>query len=296
LAILQTVAYADVFDYPLTIREVHRYLVRIPTSPLQVEKALLDGQLAGRLSFDHKYVTLPGRESLIKTRLRREKASAQLWRKGRRYGLAISSLPFVRLVAITGTLAVNNAEGDADIDYLIVTAPRRVWLTRFFVLALVYLARLEQVTLCPNYVISLDALQKFEHTFFTAHELAQMIPLYGLDVYRQLVQANNWARQFLPNAFDEQFKIPQRRAWHISHVLKHSAEWMLGGMLGDLWERAESRTRIKRLSQQAAACDTCAATFAPDQCKGHMEDHGYHIQEAYMLRLEQAGLDSAGLL
>ena len=66
---------------------------------------------------------------------------------------------------------------------------------------------------------------------------------------------------------------------------------MLGGRLGDAWERRESRVKIARLRQEAAECGTGAATFGPELCKGHMVDHGQQIRRAYVRRLEQIGLD-----
>jgi hypothetical protein len=290
-AILRTVAYADVFDYPLTAHEIHRYLAGVPAHPSVVQRTLGDRLLAhGQLVQNRGYISLHGREAIVATRLQRKAISDRLWRKGQRYGLAIARLPFVRLVAVTGTLAVNNAERDADIDYLIVVAPGRVWLARQLCLVLVYLGRVERVTICPNYVISTHALNQFERSFFTAHELAHMVPLYGLDIYQELLEANAWAWEYLPNAFSAAHRPAVRGIDPLARRIKRGAEHLLGGHLGDAWERRESSIKIRRLRKEAEACDACSATFTLVACKGHVTDHSRAIEEAYTHRLRQLGL------
>jgi hypothetical protein len=292
-AILRTVAYADVFDYPLTAHEIHRYLAGTQARPSVVQHALGDRLLpCGELVENRGYISLPGRESIVATRLQRQVISGRLWRKGLRYGLAIARLPFVRFVAITGTLAVNNAEYDADIDYLIAVVAGRVWLARQLCLVLVYLGRAERVTICPNYVISTQALDQFERSFFTAHELANMVPLYGLDVHQELLRANaSWAQDYLPNAFSERRAPAVDGLDPLTRTIKRGAEYLLGGRLGDAWERRESSVKIRRLSAVAEACDARSAMFTPEACKGHVVDHRRLIEDAYLQRLHQVGLD-----
>lgn len=293
-AILQTVAYSDLFGYPLTAQEVHRYLVGVPASSEDVRSVLEKGQLVPRyLSHLQGYFALPGRESLVQIRIRRSKLAARLWPKAVRYGLTIASLPFVRMVAVTGTLAVNNVDVGADIDYLIVTEPRRLWLVRSLVIALVRLVRLEHLEICPNYLVTLDAMGRFSRSLFTAHELAQMVPLYGWDVYCQLLGSNDWARRFLPNAFDlnearEQVRLP-RSSW----ALKRATERILASRLGDIWEGRESRVKIRRLRMQAEERGVENAMFTPQLCKGHLDDHSGLVARLYAQRMKEIDLPRA---
>jgi hypothetical protein len=296
-AILRTVAYADVFDYPLTLDQVHRYLVGITASPSAVHNALHSESLTHRwLAHTDDYFCLTGREGIVQTRIRRAEIAARLWPKARRYAMSIASLPFVRMVAITGTLAVDNVDSDADIDYLIVTVPGRVWLARALSIAYVHVGRLERVEICPNYVISLDALDQFDRTFYSAHELAQMVPLYGLDVYHRLVQTNRWARAYLPNAFGSSVLGPRDQATRTRvsgarQRLKQGAEHVLQGRLGDFWERRESTLKIRQLNAEAACSMPGATSFTPQRCKGHVDDHGSQIYQEYVWRLECLGLE-----
>jgi hypothetical protein len=295
-AILRTVAYADVFDYPLTLDQVHRYLVGITASPSAVYNALLGESLTHRrLAHTDGYFCLAGRQAIVQTRLRRAQMAARLWPKARRYAASIASLPFVRMVAITGTLAVDNVDSDADIDYLIVTVPRRVWLARALSIAYVHVGRLERVEICPNYVISTDALDQFDRSFYSAHELAQMVPLYGLDIYHRLVQTNRWATAYLPNAFGPNALDPRNgkrtRVSGARQRLKQSAEHVLQGRLGDFWERRESRLKIRQLNAEAACSMAGATAFTPQRCKGHMDDHGSQIYQEYVRRLKRLELE-----
>ncbi|MEE8390851.1 MAG: hypothetical protein V3S14_08680 [Anaerolineae bacterium] len=279
-AILHAVTYADVFDYPLTVAEIHRYLVGVSAS-LAVVCATLE---SGPLVRWEGYFTLPDREHIVETRLRRAKVAARMCPRAVQYGLAIASLPFVRMVAVTGALAMNNVEPADDIDYLIVAEPDRLWLCRAMVIALVVKpAACRGDVLCPNYLLSERALALREHNLFTAHELVQMVPIVGLAVYRRMRRANTWTARFLPNAHDPPRRVdPAPPARRPIHTL---AEVALRTPVGAWLERWEMDRKVHKFSRQSDG--QAEVAFSADWCKGHFESNGRLILEALSCRLQE---------
>jgi hypothetical protein len=288
-AILLTVAYADVFDYPLTRREVHRYLIGTTASPSTLEGMLDDDpELRSRLSRTSEFVHLPGREALAHTRRRRAAASARLWPVARRYAGLIARLPLVRFVAVTGALAMDNAEPDDDIDLFILTRPARVWLCRLLVLAVVRVAALRGRRVCPNFLLSADRLPLAERNLFTAHELAQMVPLartrWG-DAFRD---ANRWAEEMLPNAFTPG-PGDHRRA--PEPALAAIASRVLASRIFDGLERWEMERKIRRLRARGAR-EGGSFAFSSEECRGHFSAHEARVLAAFGAhRLELARSD-----
>src|SRR5712691_1143470 len=138
-AAIRTVAYAYVFDYPLHALEVHRYLHGIAATVEATEAALAK---CSALSRRDGFYTLRGRESLVAVRGRRAARADRLWPAALTYGRVIAGLPFVRMVAVTGSLAWHNVDDEGDIDYMIVTEPGRLWVCRWLIAAVSRAARL----------------------------------------------------------------------------------------------------------------------------------------------------------
>ncbi|HEY3059833.1 MAG TPA: hypothetical protein VGL99_12740 [Chloroflexota bacterium] len=281
-AIVQTVAYADVFDYPLTADELQRYLIGVSASRAAVRSALANGRLVPeQVRHNGRYFTLAGREAAIDIRRERAAISAELWRRAVRYGRLIGNLPFVRMVAVTGALAMDNV-ADGDIDYLIVTEPERLWLCRALVVGVVKLAARRGVTLCPNYFLSERALVLQERNLFTAHEVAQMVPLMGLPTYEQLRELNRWTESFLPNANGSPRRIAAvaPRGRRTRALAERALRTRVGGHL----ERWEMARKVRKLARQST--DHAEAAFDIDWCKGHFGDHGHSTLVRFAERME----------
>jgi hypothetical protein len=135
------VAYADVFDYPLRAVEIHQYLHGVVASWADTLAALEDcvGP-GGPLGCRDGFYTLQGRESIVPLRVARSANAKRLWLDAVRYGRLMAQLPFVRLVAVTGSLAWDNIDRQGDIDYLVISTNGRLWLCRAFIALLARIA------------------------------------------------------------------------------------------------------------------------------------------------------------
>jgi hypothetical protein len=277
-AVLEVIAYGDVFDYPVTRDEILRALSVSAT--LSEVDAALNGPLEGRVGRAGGFYTLVGREGLVEVRQRRDMASSRLMRQARAYGSWIARLPFVRMVAVTGSLAVDNAEADDDVDYLIVTAPGRVWLARAMTMLIVRLARLRRLTLCPNYLLSESALALSERDPYTARELLQMRPIAGNRVHERMLAANAWCHDLLPN-------------WRVGSVAKNESpsllgqvgEHLFGGRLGDEIERWLLRRKGGELRRDAGG--NTEVVFDETVCKGHFDAHRARLEAELSSRLKR---------
>ncbi|HEY5623224.1 MAG TPA: hypothetical protein VIV14_05640, partial [Gammaproteobacteria bacterium] len=199
-AVVSTISYSDLFGYAPSIEEITRYLHRVPADAKSVESAT--GALAedGRLISDGKWYALPGRGHFFEQRRARMRTASQLWIEARRYAKALASIPTVRMVGVTGSLAVDNTEAGADIDLMLIVDGGTLWRTRAIAKLMQLTSRRLGGNLCANYFLSDRALTLNEESLYVAHELTQMVVLYGLDTYETFRHRNEWTRNFLPNA------------------------------------------------------------------------------------------------
>jgi hypothetical protein len=283
-AVFYAVAYADIYRYPLTLDEVTRYLVGVEASKDEVRPAL-DAltRNGGPLLRQRAYVMLRGAEGLVALRRRRAEIARHMWPQALSYGRAIARLPFVRMVAVTGALTMGNVESGDDIDYFIVTEPARVWLARFFIVQRVVKPAARQgVEVCPNYLISSETLTLEDRDLFHAHELVQMVPLYGLSTYRALRAANPWALRFLPNAGDPP-RIDHAPAQPpLSPSGRGLSEALLRTPPGTWFDRREMVRMQAKLTRENGGSEV---KVTPDRCKGHIGSHGHRAFEAFAARI-----------
>jgi hypothetical protein len=285
-AVLCTVAYADIFDYPLTVHEIHRYLTGL-SAPVEAVNDVLEGDRFFVRIGD--YFTLRGREEIVSIRIQRETRSRKLMPRAIQYGRILGALPYIRMVALTGSLAVLNVSSVVDFDYMLVTARGRLWTARAFALAFNRLTRLQGYTLCPNLIISESALEWPQHDLYSARELCQMVLITGKEVYSRLMQANPWVESFFPNCSHDFSR--DRKSTNAATAFRSIAEFSLGGKAGDRLEAWEMNRKIARFTrQQGYGAETI---FNADVCQGNFDHHRTWTHEALEQRLAKFELVAA---
>jgi len=218
-AILKTLAYADVFGYPLISKELYRFLIadevfssvsfRKVFTRINVNEKRLPAGKAG-IDTNGKYFFLRGRKGIVSLRKKREKWSQNKLQIAQKVAKWLKTIPFIKMVAVTGNLAMNNSDKDDDIDLLIITGKNRLWLTRFLTVLLVELVANRrrpgdkdvEDKICLNMFLAEDCLRvpEKEQDLFSAHEVCQLKPIWSKNnVYQEFITQNQWYQKFLPN-------------------------------------------------------------------------------------------------
>lgn len=211
-AILRTLIYADLFGFPLTVREIHQFLISSrPVSLTRIKKALAQALAAKKVAQANGLYFLPGQKKIVGQRRKREQWSREKLTIARRAANWLKLIPSIKMVAVTGALAINNAKKDDDIDLLIIASRGCLWLTRLLTVLLIELVarrRRPQDSrakdkLCLNMFLEENHLKvpRQNQDLFTAHEVVQLRLLWDKgETYQKFIKENQWVKRYLSNA------------------------------------------------------------------------------------------------
>jgi hypothetical protein len=200
LAIARSVLYAALFDYPLTLAQLHHTLIESDQTQAEI-LAVYDGSAQLQSIVQHRdgFFFPAGRADLIAERRRREARSRRFLHQHDTLLRLLCAIPFTRLVALSGSVAHLNLEPDGDLDLFIVTRGRRVWTVTVAVLLLTKLLRRRRI-ICANFVLADSHLVLEPQDLFTANQLLHLKPVIGADMLDAFLAANPFVTRFYPNA------------------------------------------------------------------------------------------------
>ena len=198
LSVLRAVTYAALFDYPLTLRQLRDSLDVVADEDTIVRWWRTSPLLQATVDHRDGLFFPRGRADLAVTRARREAFSRQMLERDRRILSLVSAMPFVRMVALSGSLAHLNAEGVADLDLFMITSARRVWSVTLTILIVGRLLGWRK-RLCMNYVISERRMAIEPADLFSANQIIHLRPVMGWTTYLRFLQANPFVSQWYPN-------------------------------------------------------------------------------------------------
>jgi len=230
-SIIKTLAYYDIFNYPLTAEEIYNYLGTNHVSSMdvvnEIEKLCKDGLIYNKNNF----YLLTNNDNYISRRIDGNKLAEKKMDSAFRMTKFISKFPYVRAILLSGSISKGYMEKDSDVDYFIITHPNRLWVARLLLMVFkkIFLLNSRKV-FCINYFVDTETLEIEEKNIFTATELTTLIPTYGTELYEALYSQNIWIKEFYPN-------FPKRDTLRISEnknsLIKKSFEKLLNNSFGD---------------------------------------------------------------
>ena len=219
-AVKKTIAYSNYFQFPLSPKEIHRWLISsqiIPFKDIKKHTRLLSSE-------DKK-------RRIVMTQIAKEKEMHAIT-----FVNIAKHIPGIKLIALTGSVSVYNCQDEDDIDLFIITSPHTLWLVRPVVIALLSLkfARRHprdhqsktKNAFCPNLWLDTTALSLFRprRNLYTAHEILQSRALFDKDnTHTLFIKSNQWVKHYLANAYSQyefaETTHPQENKNHFVHIL-----------------------------------------------------------------------------
>ncbi len=228
--ILKTVAYFDLFEYPLTTDQIYSFLPRNSVTAERVALAAQSLVSEDRLSHSDGFYFLPsGNSAMPRERIEREARARRMLSSARVVSRFIKQFPFIRAIFLTGSLSKNVAERSSDIDFMIITVPGRLWIVRMM------LTMFRKIFLfgsrkffCTNYYVSENGLTLDRRNTYTAVEVVTTKVIWNSEAFYEYQRHNLWTKQFLPNIsipVDEQLLISASRSI-LQRVLEFFLEFL----------------------------------------------------------------------
>lgn len=248
--LLNTIRYFDLFDQPVTA--VQLWQVQIGADRVQSLWEIQDeaGRLlaAGRVETLHGFYFLPQRQAIVRQWLRRHGLAQQKWKLTYRIVRWLQYVPFVQMIAMSGSLASGNTRSTSDLDLFVVVKRGRIWLARLGLLALVQLLgrrrrhwdRSAPDKICLNHYVTDQSLTIASdiQNVYTAVLYQALLGLTGWSCLHSFLRANQaWMNRFM--LWPEQLPLPTRHAVSPIYFLRRSSSALEAVVAEPLWNWLE---------------------------------------------------------
>lgn len=264
-SIFKTIHYFDITQFPLTKEEIFSYLWQGPQVKFeQVEQELQIMVSEKKIGEQYGYYFLPGGEKSVEWRRERLLSSENKMKIALRAAKKIRSVPFLRAVFVCNTVGAEQSTDNSDIDFLIITHPKRIWIVRMLTNLILRFWRLRTYgsklknRICLSFYLdthhlSLSNYRIAEDDIHFAYWLHQMVPVYDpTNIYPKFLQANSWSRKYLPNIdhfpiFTERFVVGDSK---FGRIWKKIWEKMWHGGYGDMIEKQSRLTQWLKMNSE----------------------------------------------
>lgn len=311
-SILATVVYYDIFDRPLTLLEVYKYLIN-PGRIFRITEGLGEigmNELAGELDrlvnsgiIGHKngFYFIGGRGHLYEDRMRLDNISVQKWKKFLLIGKFLVLAPYLRGVFISGSMAINNADEKSDFDVLIVSKAGRLYTCRFFLWLISSLIgvrrkkyqKIAPDKLCFNHYITDSHLYIPHESIFNAQAYANLKPaMISPELVDRFYTANLWLNGYVYN-FRPQKEFTKRsvKTTGILVIIGRMGEFVLNSYLGDWLESFFKKYQQKRISDDPNTYQSGGrVVFNDNELEFHPHSFEKVVIERYNRGLEKLGI------
>lgn len=315
-AVLSTIVYFDMFDYPLTATEIQQglYFAAKSNRRYSIQNIMSclreDDEVKKYIDYKDGFYFLNGRENILRTRHQRYLIGQPKWRRARWITAFLKITPFIRLIAVCNKIAYDNADDDSDIDLFIIIKPGRIWTARMIVTLITSLLGVrrhgEKIRdrACLSFYITERALnlenlaqsKTDTHFIYWISQIASILSLNEAET--DFWQANNWLKQYLPNFTPYQGVDYQRQVGDgkVAGSLRIMGEKILSGGIGKRVEKSLKKYQLKKMSAKTASArwkDDTDVVVTDDVLKFHERDARAKLRRAFTKRMKTLGIETA---
>ncbi len=190
--ILRQLLYYDIFDHLQSEEELIKDC-SLGEDAHKIFEWLVNKGLVFRLD---NYNGVRNDTKLLEKRKRGELNTQQAMPRAIKMGKLISKFPYVRAVALSGSISKGYMDSFKDVDYFIITKPKRLWLSRIMLIFYKKIFLLNSFRFfCLNYFIDENNLEIEDENIFTATEINTLIPIYGNELMNAFFRKNKWVKE-----------------------------------------------------------------------------------------------------
>jgi predicted nucleotidyltransferase len=163
---------------------------------------------------------LTSQNQSLSSRFEREQVSAAKLESAASFANLLTRLvPFIRTIAVTGSVAYGSADKWDDVDLFVITERNRLWLSTFLMLLQIRLYKIlglraaHLLPFCLSYLhdeqgFSNESRRSRTNPLF-ARELLKAKPIAGTEKYRRILEENKWVREFYSTPYEKTLRLLQ---------------------------------------------------------------------------------------
>ena len=284
-AVLQALAYFEVFCYPLTQAEIFEFCREAAIKPADLSNQLQTLVNQGRIFQFGPFFQPKNEPEWVTRRLDCNRRATEILPRAKRMARFIGQFPFVRGVFVSGSLSKHCMGPKSDVDFFIVTEPSRLWFARTLLVVYkkIFLLNSHKY-FCVNYFVDTENLEIEEKNLFTATESVTLLPMWGQDYYETFCRVNSWAWQWYPHfAFRPTSDVPP----YSSSVFKKIIEKLFSGIPGHWLDKKAMQLTVRFWKKKFRHLDAGTFDLALKSRQGISKHHPLHFQQKVLMQFEE---------